>query len=1371
MKKTISIVFLCFAFLEISYSQCLTIDFDGQPEPSNTQSVCFTNLSKSDDPPIQYLWHFGDGTTSTEESPCHYYNIGSALQQSGKEICFTVILEGTDAAGNTRTKERKDICIPSTEISGELGVNIEGINCDPFNPAAIGAVDQNITFNGQAYGGVPPYEYEWDFGNAPLAWSASTINGKGPIDVVYSAGGQGRISLKVTDSEGTSVTTFCDVEVLPDVPGDIQIKVSSDFPCGGDDIQFIADMPPPYEYHGIVTYEWIVDGQSFPYASWIHNHTFPEPVLPEIDYDVTVQFKVTDDYGTYTSIKTIKVHKCPIGPPPPIEVDVKVSKSQTGPWVDQVTINPGESHIVWIKGEFLNRNPENYCSGLNAYNTLFDDYDAASWERFYNGTPQFEIDTEGSHLFYMDFSGWAGCTDLEFFAEEHVTWICKDCTGPPPVLITDECYPLPFDPAKVGFPNGEPNREDIVTPFYKTCAIKVVGEKPEITNVNVHSTTDCESTILEVVAQKGVTKSSVSSLCGNLQNYSGYAWEAFERYDSEVKIEDLFIEGENGKCTRVNYKHEYFDKFDAGERLEFFVKVQVIDYVGEKAEYFHLVSLDPPLRIEFPALITRCEGTEDDKLNEARIAYGGAEPYTFMWDTEIAEYFVPESTKEPDPILTLRSIPNYLESEFIVTDDDGCSIVTGFTFRTNTMSGLNLPNMVNACSRRVITGLTPIIIQLPNYESSQEIGPTNLDFGGSGEYSYEWTSDNSLIGTMFLSDPFIPNPTVWGLQTSDIDSPLNIPVDVIYTLTVTDLMNPDCFITAQVTVSPTSIFNGIWEEPGIDQNIANGNPICFDSPNQIVLGAPSQSYNPDLLSLEWKSTNSNFQSIIDDPNPSLPIEVNKLPGIETYTLKQVALASGCTKTDDVEIEVLPQWKYEGFESDYVYTQHFPFNSVVYPAWSSVNNQIITNSQDSESGAHSPFIHKWEDPTILASSTPPGGSHFPSQGDLVLSPQTPKSTNLTVTDAFGCQKNFRTNRYELYGGPPSIRVETLPSTAICAGEEMCFNVQLSTYYMREPNTPIQLPHSVEIGYTALFGGEPNEPIGIPQPESQVPGVLVPPEFCFENTTTISEAQSWNCFIPLILELVDGDQGVYEGEICFTIEHPSTFIQDQLNRIRFYGDFNTPWIEEIFFSVYGSSPSFSSQQIIEINRGYSANELEIGPDAFFNPQAFPTNIDPDFMGGEWVMFTHDVGEFNTEVSALGGTFSFGFSFDAFINPCDQRKPSITKKEVANTPLKEIKESQKLFESPPDKHEFIVFPNPFDGGVSLNYIVGVERISNVTIRIFDSTGKLHDEIIKDEQHLTGEYLRNYNASNLSPGIYFFELLIDNTRLVRKGVKIGNR
>ncbi len=65
---------------------------------------------------------------------------------------------------------------------------------------------------------------------------------------------------------------------------------------------------------------------------------------------------------------------------------------------------------------------------------------------------------------------------------------------------------------------------------------------------------------------------------------------------------------------------------------------------------------------------------------------------------------------------------------------------------------------------------------------------------------------------------------------------------------------------------------------------------------------------------------------------------------------------------------------------------------------------------------------------------------------------------------------------------------------------------------------------------------------------------------------------------------------------------------------------------------------------------------------------------------------------------------------------------------------------------------YPNPFNPATVINY--SLLRSKMVSIRVYDLIG---NEIVNlvNEEKLAGRYSVNFNASNLSSGVYFYRML----------------
>lgn len=122
--------------------------------------VQFTNTSTSGSATeiIGYHWDFGDGTTSTEENPYHYYGA-----PGGYHVTLTVTgFDGEECCTETfEMQVEAEECQP---CEGEIGFNYYFDECDPCLMTFDAFVFNNTT---------PVLGYYWDFGNGIVQSGAS----------------------------------------------------------------------------------------------------------------------------------------------------------------------------------------------------------------------------------------------------------------------------------------------------------------------------------------------------------------------------------------------------------------------------------------------------------------------------------------------------------------------------------------------------------------------------------------------------------------------------------------------------------------------------------------------------------------------------------------------------------------------------------------------------------------------------------------------------------------------------------------------------------------------------------------------------------------------------------------------------------------------------------------------------------------------------------------------------------------------------------------------------------------------------------------------------------------------------------------------
>lgn len=144
-------------------------------------TVCFNDISTQGSGIINnWLWDFGDGSTSYSQNPCHTYNTHGT---------YTVSLLVTDINGCNNTAVRINyVTVYSTPIPSFSG-----------NPTVGCDIPHLVNFSNLTYGGLGPYTSQWSFGDGGTSSQsnpAHTYTGFGAFDV----------SLAVTDAHGCSDT-------------------------------------------------------------------------------------------------------------------------------------------------------------------------------------------------------------------------------------------------------------------------------------------------------------------------------------------------------------------------------------------------------------------------------------------------------------------------------------------------------------------------------------------------------------------------------------------------------------------------------------------------------------------------------------------------------------------------------------------------------------------------------------------------------------------------------------------------------------------------------------------------------------------------------------------------------------------------------------------------------------------------------------------------------------------------------------------------------------------------------------------------------------------------------------------------------------
>jgi|GEM_PF-2323668 len=264
----------------------LEADADGPYEGTAGIPIQFNGNATGGCPPYTWFWDFGDGSTSTEQTPVHTY------ESPGN---YTVTLTVTDSCGTTANDTTY-----AYVHTPELKADADG----PYT----GVVGTPIQFRGSATGGSPPYTWFWDFGDGHTSTEQNPVH-------TYANPGTYTVTLTVTDSLGVTAndTTYAYVHT----PG---LQADADGPYTGvvnSPVQFVGSATggsPPY------TWFWdFGDGSTSTEQNPVHTYTSPG--------NYTVTLTVTDSEGNNATDVTTAIIVESDTTPPVLEITKPLKNS------------------------------------------------------------------------------------------------------------------------------------------------------------------------------------------------------------------------------------------------------------------------------------------------------------------------------------------------------------------------------------------------------------------------------------------------------------------------------------------------------------------------------------------------------------------------------------------------------------------------------------------------------------------------------------------------------------------------------------------------------------------------------------------------------------------------------------------------------------------------------------------------------------------------------------------------------------------------------------------------------------------------------------------------------------------------------------
>jgi hypothetical protein len=1301
-----------FSTIQLSAQTCVYVDFDFTIGANQDGcSVEFDNLSVGGDL-ASFSWEFGDGgiaaTTSIEENPSHTYN---------ESDCYFVKLTGTTFSGETVTETRQ-VCVNSCGSSSggaALTATIQG----PSQVTTAGTFIYSVDI----LGGVPPYNWYWDFDGGELVDPSATIWDLGPHQVEFPDGLQSNeISISISDSDGNHVDAFLDVSIddtnIPFLDFEWTVAIKD------QPVTFLSQYNP-FAVQGIATEEWdFDDGTSISNSSI---HTFNSAGF----YNVTLT--LCDYDGCSNSVtKSVQVYN---------NYSESLGFTSTGYYITTTAGVPGSGVASYRGGGVC---PINSIGNNNILNSHIISNGGSSEFKFWVNS----INTCQSGSGYTNWSwfnypqlfqdGWLA-QGLPIFSNFDLLMkytLTNQETGKT-IHITPEAEHSPFDNEYARWLIGSTYTHDfdewgcwdlsIETKDWNflthqntfNCIVYVEPNQVQIDNIEIND--DCNNTCLKVNASEGARDGNYfnGGNCGSGNEeyfYQEYEWKARNVFDNSVLSN--FLIGNQHYAT-VDRSHDYFQNFH-GTEAAFLLEITVTDHIGNTDTHTELVTMGLPLRVNIPSSLTFCPGVTGDFGMEPLVE-GGSGQYQLVWSgtsTDLGYLNFPSTHNYPTSVALEINTPNVfnpISYTLNVTDlgtGTNCAI---FFLIEITVSSLEVT-------------LDDEMVGCSSGEGFYPIEPTIV--GGSAPYNYYWDPAE------YLDDATSSNP-IPILHIANL-------TQQNYAVTVTD--NFGCSAVSNSIL--VEGIEGLYEaDAGPDITVCNGDAVVIGNNEPLTLfgnGAGHLWYSdhPNFNVLPTAQLNQSplvdNEYIVVETNLELTSQLNQISGTYTYTTQVVELLSGCNMKDDVQVTVRNPWIYEGYESEI----HNGLLNQIVLAWDNPDENKLYSSNpsytnhDINSGAVGPFTHSWSPSGVTETQ---GVNNIPTQAEFTLDqPEAYRVLHL-ADQSTGCRKEFRTNRYLPITDDPDLRISSTAKPNACIGEEVCFDIELHYHYGGEGNPPL-------LGVIPIIADIP------------------------------SAGSTHN------LQLTDPENGIYKATICetYTSAGTNTLNVEYEHELTTFGGSTTVIFEEQlsvivnggeavneFNCVYGD-PIAAGMSFKGMNVLVSAGIPTVcnGVGGVTISTAIFSGV--TFQGGDGVSISDG---FEDEFGNLG--FSPTLSSHAFINPCFYLDPDglidegESKVEGVTIDIREDEvQDEKIF---PIETNLSIVPNPFRDEIELSYSITQEGSNQATLIVNDITGKRVKVIFENKLHESGDYNITMSTDDLQPGVYFYHLTVDNQRVVKKAIKVN--
>lgn len=1272
--------------VEVCQNNCLKADFTYEYDFDDGCAIHFSETSAGS--PSGYYWDFGDGGIAFEPAPTHIF------EESG---CYDVKL--TVDANGEESSTTQEVCVYSCNNEGGMYAIIDG-------PLIASANTGNYEYKVEVFGGTPPYTFQWNWGEAV----ALSGNGDGPYNINFESQGTHNFSVYIEDANNEDFTAYLTVdvaEVVLELESSVAIVNRSTKLWALYNLEALQSWPDE-------TWDWnFGDGNEETGFSDDISHTYSQAG------NVTATLTLNDGDNSYIATKQIEVFNS----------------------FNAAYGNPSSEYCLFSGARLSNESDWTYYTGfcacdesLHSYSPVVVNTNTIN-EVLFNIRAFANLACEDTSPKVCDppfpngrcMNGYFTLTNQETGkvirkqgndpVEDYKVWYNSPTYQYTEALEDWGCWNLR---ANTENPSG-----NIVDQEWE-CVAYVEPSELVFTAIetDVCGDSDCDEVVLRPVIEGGgfhredISPNGCPSCYGNdMKVYESYDWKLYSINSDDLTDEGILDFIGDGNCAKVDLNHPYFDNFIGASEVRFSVVITVTDFLGHSVTYGEEVTVPvPKVDLVLP---------EENKIGDEYVFTFCPQDEIYLFDElpivgtlpSNANIFIPplncgDCIEWDATTKNIKINPNKILDELGGTLIVKLSHTTGFFFNECVHFNEDIRIEVDP-----INALPGDPIEACIGPSLQTIGNGGLSAeGGSGEYTYSWSP------TFGLNDPTIANPMVFfpdaGQET--------------YTLTVTDAQNSDCTASASVVVTASSSNPTVEIDP-TEIKICHGTE--YDLGATVTTGGDHNG----TLAYHWSS---NHAVLPIDPNGQDMVfseEItSKDPGLYEFTLKLEDVQNGCYDEAIVDVEILPKWRYQGYESNVAFTTGFGLNGDFWEGGPSDNILYLNGDPTVVSGAELPITHEWlENLSPNYVDVDLNAVDVPINGSFLVSKETPYLT-IRMTDDNGCTKDFRTNRHLLLDSPElSIDLIGQSNPVVCEGNDICFLVKLETNF--KGWNEWLLPQHIELDYSIdhlTSGGPGNAESGI-----------------------------------IELSLADPDDGVYFTQICQNDATPPPGPELYHTTLTVSGSIGpSPFLEvEEKYQYYISNETPATPQkdicldkIIDKAIQLSINPNNCAGDLVLNPMpSWPPNWNHSkyvWKGGV-EGFVHIDGYTTSE----GGYVSF---LHAFIDQCMEEDEFAPDNEIeertSDEPNSELTEL-------PVANALKITPNPFSGGVLISYsILSESDAVPVSIRILDEMGKVIHTVVTGKLHESGDYSYSYNGNGLLPGVYFVEMVVDKERVLEKIVKI---